>query len=299
MKFCIETHSLSHRYASKELAVDKVSLQVPEGAIYGFLGPNGAGKTSTLKLLLGLIRAQEGEIFLFEKNIAQHRVECLRRIGSLIESPSIYGHLTAVENLRVWQALYQSPTSRIGEVLSMVGLTDTKNKKASHFSLGMKQRLAIAAALLPSPQLLILDEPTNGLDPQGIIEMRALLRRLNTEFGVTILVSSHLLPEVEKLVSHVGIIHQGQLKFQGAWSELQALQKAQQHVIWRTNNLALTLSIIGNGLTTEKAIHCPTMSESDVALFAKKIIESGIDLFEVSYHSPDLESIFLNMIHSA
>lgn len=299
MKLCIETQSLSHRYANRELAVDRVSLQVPEGAIYGFLGPNGAGKTTTLKMLLGLIRAQEGSIFLFGKNIAEHRVECLRKIGSLIESPSIYGHLNAVENLRVWQVLYETPTPRIGEVLSMVGLTDTKNKKANQFSLGMKQRLAIAAALLPSPQLLILDEPTNGLDPQGIIEMRALLRRLNTEYGVTILVSSHLLTEVEKLVSHIGIIHQGQLKFQGAWSELNDLQKSQQSVTWRTNNLPLTQSLLGHGTITEKAIHCPIMNDTEVALFSKKIIDAGIDLFEVSYHAPDLESIFLNMIQSA
>ncbi len=299
MSLCIETRSLSHRYAAQDLVVNDVALCVPSGSIYGFLGPNGAGKTTTLKLLLGLIKAQEGEIFLFGKKFSEHRVECLRRIGSLIESPSIYGHLTAQENLRVWKPLYGCSDKRIGEVLTLVGLADTQSKKAHQFSLGMKQRLAIAAALLHSPDLLILDEPTNGLDPQGIIEMRALLRRLNEENGVTIIISSHLLTEVEKLVSHLGIIHQGRLKFQGTWSELQALQKAQQAVVWRTSDLTATLDIVGNGKVTHHGIICPWMSEQDVARVNRQIIESSIELFEVRYLTPDLESIFLQMIENA
>jgi len=299
MSLCIETSSLSHRYKGQELVVDDLNLQVPKGAIYGFLGPNGAGKTTTLKLLLGLIQAQKGDIFLFGKKFPDHRIECLRRIGSLIESPSIYGHLTAQENMRVWKPLYGCSEARIGEVLTLVGLAHTKNKKANQFSLGMKQRLAIAASLLNSPDLLILDEPTNGLDPQGIIEMRALLRRLNEEHGVTIIVSSHLLTEVEKLVSHIGIIHQGKLKFQGTWAELQALQKAQQAIIWRTSDLKATRDIIRNGQQTQSNIICPWIPQDDVARINEKIISSGIQLYEVSYQAPDLESIFLQMIHNA
>lgn len=299
MSLCIETHSLSHRYKAQEIVVDDLRLKVPSGSIYGFLGPNGAGKTTTLKLILGLIQAQHGEIFLFGKKLSEHRVECLRRIGSLIESPSIYGHLTAQENLRVWKPLYGCTESRIGEVLSQVGLAHTNNKKANQFSLGMKQRLAIAASLLNSPDLLILDEPTNGLDPQGIIEMRALLRRLNEDHGVTIIVSSHLLSEVEKLVTHLGIIHQGKLRFQGTWSELKDLQKSQQAIIWRTSDHETTHQIIGKGQLFPNSIVTPFMSDEEVSGFNQKIISMGIQLYEVSYHSPDLEHIFLQMIHSA
>lgn len=199
--------------------LNEVDLRVPAGSIYGFLGPNGAGKTTTLRLVLGLLNLQQGEIRIFGKPFAAHRIEILSRVGSLIESPSVYAQLTATENLRVLQKVYRCPEERIGRVLQLVGLTDTGNKKAAKFSLGMKQRLGIAIALLNDPALLILDEPTNGLDPEGIIEMRALFRQLQQQ-GVTILVSSHLLGEMEKLITHAGIIHKGRLLFQGTLEAL-------------------------------------------------------------------------------
>src|SRR5688572_4393934 len=216
----IETRGLSYSFARNETVLREVGLAVPAGAIYGFLGPNGAGKTTTLRLVLGLLRPQQGTIHLYGQALDADRVAILRRIGSSIESPSLYGHLTASENLEVWRRLFGSSPRRISEVLTLVGLADTGKKRADQFSLGMRQRLSIAVALLHEPSLLVLDEPTNGLDPHGILEVRDLLTRLNRDHGMTILVSSHILSEIEKLVTHVGIIHRGVLMFQGTLSEI-------------------------------------------------------------------------------
>ena len=220
--YSLETTDLHYRFSRKAVVLDKIDLRVPEGSIYGFLGPNGAGKTTTLRLVLGLLRSQQGRILFFGKPFAGKRVDILKKVGSLIESPSVYGQLTAVENLSVWQKLYQCPKERIATVLQWVGLADTGRKKAGHFSLGMKQRLGIAIALLNDPALLVLDEPTNGLDPGGMKEVRELLQRLNRDQGVTILLSSHLLYEMEKLVTHTGIINKGRLLFQGPLDELKS-----------------------------------------------------------------------------
>jgi ABC-type multidrug transport system ATPase subunit len=217
--YCLETTNLSHRWNTRTPVLKDINLRIPKGSIYGFLGPNGAGKTTTLKLILGLLKKQAGEISIFGQKWEGHRIAILSRIGSLIESPSLYAQLTARENLRVLQRVYRCPKTRIDEVLALTSLTDTGSKKAGKFSLGMKQRLAIAIALLNDPALLILDEPTNGLDPEGIIEMRELLKALNKR-GATILVSSHLLAEMEKLITHTGIIHRGQLLFQGTLADL-------------------------------------------------------------------------------
>ena len=171
--YSVETVGLTHKFPHGETALQNINLQVPVGSIYGFLGPNGAGKTTTLRLILGLLKKQQGSISFFGKSFEKNRIDILQKTGSLIESPSIYAHLTAVENLRVLQKIYKCPHGRITEVLRMVDLINTGKKKAGQFSLGMKQRLSIAIAMLNDPTLLILDEPTNGLDPNGIIEMQA------------------------------------------------------------------------------------------------------------------------------
>lgn len=218
---CITVSNLSHRFDNHHLILNNINMTIEEGSIYGFLGPNGAGKTTTLKLILGLLKKQTGDIHLFGKPMEEHRLENLKKMGSLIEMPSIYSHLTAKENLLIWQKIYRTPVSRIPEVLELTGLSQTGTKKAGNFSLGMKQRLGIAVALLHRPPLLILDEPTNGLDPNGIVEIRELLKHLNQQHGITILISSHLLAEVEKVATHIGIIHQGVMRFEGALSNLQ------------------------------------------------------------------------------
>jgi ABC-2 type transport system ATP-binding protein len=219
----VEIQGLTHRFAAGP-APSGVNLSVPQGAIYGFLGPNGAGKTTTLRLILGLLRRQAGTIAIFGQALERHRLDILRRIGSSIETPSVYGHLTAAENLDIWRRMFRCDRRRIADVLAIVDLAGNGATRAEQFSLGMKQRLAIAIALLHEPSLLILDEPTNGLDPHGILEMRRLLAALNRERGVTILVSSHILAEIERLVTHVGVIHQGRMRFEGTLDALRARQ---------------------------------------------------------------------------
>ncbi|MBN9385281.1 MAG: ATP-binding cassette domain-containing protein [Chitinophagaceae bacterium] len=215
MQFILETSGLTYAFSRKQPVLDNINLQVPEGSIYGFLGPNGAGKTTTLKLILGLLTRQRGDITLWGRSFEKDRKGLLRRLGSFIETPSLYGHLSAMDNLLVWQKIYHCPLENIARALRLVGLTDTGSKKVRQFSFGMKQRLGIAVALLHRPALLVLDEPTNGLDPHGIIDIRELLKTLNREEGITILVSSHLLSEVEKLATHMGIIHHGSMVYQG------------------------------------------------------------------------------------
>ena len=193
MQTVIETQSLSKIYGSRP-AVDRVSLHVPQGCVYGFIGPNGAGKSTTMKMLLGLIHPSAGQVFLLDQELtAQNRLSLLRQTGSLIESPSGYLHLTAQENLTIVADLKGVSRKDISRVLEIVHLTKDRNRKVGQFSLGMKQRLGIAMALLGNPKLLILDEPTNGLDPAGIQEMRALLADMPAATGTTVFLSSHLL----------------------------------------------------------------------------------------------------------
>ena len=298
----LETRDLVHSFSNDEVVLKGISLCVEEGSIYGFLGPNGAGKTTTLRLVLGLLAKQEGSISVFGKDFAKHRVESLRRIGSLIESPSIYSHLTAEENLRVLQKVYRCPRSRIGEVLELVGLANTGKKKAGEFSLGMKQRLSIAIALLNSPSLLILDEPTNGLDPNGMIEIRELLRTLNREHGITILISSHLLAEIDRLVSHIGIINRGSMMFQGTLDELKAKQQQSVSVVFETSDSSRTREVLismklepacENGRCT-----LPALPKEKIADINRQLVMKGIDVYEVSVVKNDLERIFMDMVSS-
>ena len=226
MKEIVKTHVLTKEYGGVP-CVSNLNMNVREGCIYGFLGPNGAGKSTTLKMLLGLVRPTRGEIDIFGKRLtSKNRIEILRNIGSLIESPSYYGHLTAKENLRIYQTILELPKSNIDEVLKIVRLDKQQNKKTSAYSLGMKQRLGLACALLSFPKLLILDEPTNGLDPAGIQEMRELIRSLPKQYGMTVIVSSHLLSEIDQMAEDIGIIANGKMKYQGALNMLHETDKS-------------------------------------------------------------------------
>src|SRR6187549_2582126 len=224
------TDRLFYDYAKGVNTLANVSLQVNRGDIYGFLGPNGSGKTTTLSLLLGLLKNQRGTIEILGKDLQHHRQEVLSKVGSLIENPSLYNHLTAKENLEVYREIYGASKARLHEVLKTVGLSDTGKKTVKQFSLGMSQRLSLALALLPKPDLLILDEPTNGLDPAGILELRNSIRKLNEEEGITFLISSHILSEVEKIVNKIGIIYKGRMRFQGTLQELHAVQQKQSRL---------------------------------------------------------------------
>jgi ABC-2 type transport system ATP-binding protein len=299
---CIETSQLTHHYSANETAVDNVALRVPNGSIYGFLGPNGAGKTTTLRLILGLIKKQSGTISIFGKSFGENRLDILRNIGSLIESPSLYGHLTAYENLLILQKIYQCPIERINEVLTLVGLSNTGKKRAGKFSLGMKQRLSIAMALLNNPKLLVLDEPTNGLDPQGILEMRELLKQLNREKSITIIISSHLLAEIEKIATHVGIINHGKLIFQGTMSELNNKQIESSSIIIDTNDNVRAMNVINQFVSTAQMqnnkIVLPLLGRNVVAEMNKALIQQQLDVYEISIVKNDLESIFFNLVNN-
>jgi lantibiotic transport system ATP-binding protein len=297
---CLSTQGLHYAFSKNSPVLQDLNLQVPEGSIYGFLGANGAGKTTTLRLILGLLKNQQGAITVFGKPLQQNRVAILRQTGSLIESPSLYSHLNARENLVLLQKIHRCKPSRIDEALQMVGLSATAGKKVSQFSLGMKQRLGLAAALLHQPSLLILDEPTNGLDPNGIIEMRALLKMINRQYGVTILISSHLLAEIEKLVTHIGIIHRGKLLFQGT---LDALQRRQvQAAAWQieTNDDVTALRIIRD-LQLEAGCHngklqLTQMSRDQIAMINAQLVTHNLAVYSIAPSSNDLETIFMDLI---
>ncbi len=296
---CLETSDLSHRFGSHDV-LSGVSMQVPAGSIYGFLGANGAGKTTTLRLILGLLRTKRGEIRIFGKRFAEERIAILRNVGSMIESPSLYDHLTAAENLRVLQLVHRCPESRIREVLELAGLADTGKKRAKQFSLGMRQRLAIAAALLHRPSLIILDEPTNGLDPNGIIEVRNLLIELNRRDGCTILVSSHLLTEIEKVATHVGILGKGRLLFQGTIDELRRRRQEVLAVhISTSDNETAVRTIAEDGIAARMAegeIVLPALSGERIAALNRRLTARDLDVYEIRTVRNDLETIFLNLV---
>lgn len=223
MKEIVHTYGLTKKYGEVP-SVSNLEMVVESERIYGFLGPNGAGKSTTLKMLLGLVKPTDGEIDIFGKRLsAKTRMELLKHIGSLIETPSYYGHLTAKENLRILQLILDLPKQNIDEVLKIVRLDKQAGKKVSAYSLGMKQRLGLASALLSFPKLMILDEPTNGLDPAGIQEMRELICSLPRQYGMTVIVSSHLLSEIDQMAEDIGIIANGRLMFQDSLEALHHL----------------------------------------------------------------------------
>lgn len=297
--FILETSDLSHRFASHDV-LRGVSMQVPEGSIYGFLGPNGAGKTTTLRLILGLLKTQQGEIRIFGKRFDRERIAILRNVGSMIESPSLYDHLTAAENLRLMQLIHRCSQSRIREVLELVGLADTGKKRVKQFSLGMRQRLSIAGALLHRPSLIILDEPTNGLDPSGIIDIRNLLIELNRQQGCTILVSSHLLTEIERVATHVGILGKGRLLFQGTIDELRRHRQEVLSVRVSTSDNAEAIRALGEeGIAAridEGEIVLPALAGERIAALNRQLNARNLDVYEIRTGRNDLETIFLNLV---
>ena len=293
----IRTSGLSYHYSKQAATLSGINLEVERGSVYGFLGPNGSGKTTTLSLLLGLLNSQQGEIEIFGQHLHANRSAILRKTGSLIEAPSLYGQLTAKENLEIYRPLYGVPKSRVGEVLRIAGLADAGNKLVKKFSLGMKQRLAIALALLPSPQLLVLDEPSNGLDPAGIIELRELIRKLNREMGMTILISSHLLSEVEKMVTHVGIIVKGKMLFQGLLADLHRLQQKGARLFINTSDNNRASSLLQQYLP-ENSGDClvlPFQDVQQVAAINRILTGHQLDVYLLHPKANDLEQLFIDL----
>ena len=297
----IETHDLCKQYGNA-LRVAHLDLDVPEGSVYGFLGPNGAGKSTTLKMILGLVRPTAGSIQVLGKEMdAKNRLAVLRQVGSLIESPSYYGHLTGEENLRIVQTLRGVPEKNIREVLQIVRLDGQRGKKLAHYSLGMKQRLGLAAALLGYPKLLILDEPTNGLDPAGIQEMRELICSLPERFGMTVVVSSHLLSEIDQMADHVAIIREGELVFQDTLEALHG--RSRHHLALRTTNNAVARAVL-----QERSVPCqeeegylilPILSDELAAQLTRLLAERHLGVIRLEERQKSLEDIFLELTGKA
>lgn len=295
----ISTDALSYKYG-KQLILDAVSLEVPKGSIYGFLGPNGAGKTTTIKILLSLLLSSKKNVFLFGKELSANRTEILSKIGSLVEQPAIYGHLSGRENLRNRALLLKVSKERVEEILSLVGLAEAGGKKAGKYSLGMKQRLGIGLALLGDPELLILDEPTNGLDPNGIIEIRLLLRKLALELGKTVFVSSHLLSEVERTATHVGIINKGRLLFQGSIEALHAINKPVINI--HVDDLSGAAGVLlKEGIATDVLsdnLVLPYTSHVQMGSVNTLLVQNGFTVYSIANSRKDLEHVFLNITNN-
>ena len=297
----IQTYDLCKQYGNA-LRVSHLNLNVPEGSIYGFLGPNGAGKSTTLKMILGLARPTAGSIRVLGKDMdSSNRLSVLRQVGSLIESPSYYGHLTGEENLRIVQTLRGIPEKNIREVLQIVRLDGQREKKVAQYSLGMKQRLGLAAALLGYPKLLILDEPTNGLDPAGIQEMRELICDLPGRFGMTVVVSSHLLSEIDQMANHVAIIREGELVFQDSLEALHG--RSRHHLALRTTNNA-----IARRLLAEQSVPCeeengylilPILSDEVAAQLTGFLAGNRLGIVRLEERQKSLEDIFLDLTGKA
>jgi lantibiotic transport system ATP-binding protein len=293
----IETSNLSFAFRKGAPVVKNINLQVEKGSIYGFLGPNGAGKTTTIRLILGLL-PQENSIRLFGKNFNPRSQDVFSRIGALIETPSMYGHLSGFDNLEITRRLQNASKSRIGEVLELVGLKGAANKKAKQYSLGMKQRLGLAMALLSNPEVLILDEPTNGLDPNGMIETRELLLRLNKESGTTIFLSSHLLSEIEKIATHVGIINRGELVFQGKTADLLSMKQHGSKIRIETNSNEKAFALLKDLYAVQRENHHLAIAfkeRKDIAAINRLLVQNDLDVYSLNEENADLENIFLHV----
>lgn len=299
--YVIETNNLSKKY-SNDLVVNSINMHVERGKIYGLLGKNGAGKTTTMCMLLNLTYPSSGEIFLFGKDPKKYSNEIYSNIGSIIETPGFYENLTAYENLKVISKLrgIYNP-QRIRLVLEMVNLSDAKSKKFKDFSLGMKQRLGIAAAIMHNPELLILDEPINGLDPFGIKEIRALLKRLSHEYGITILISSHILSEIENIADVIGFMDEGILIEEISMENL--FKRLNKFVEFEVSDVDLAIKILKDLGLKENADF--TYADNEICLYSNLelrdrfntiFVNAGIDVKKVNLCEENLEDFFTRFV---
>ena len=280
--------------------VNLSSLSVQQGEIYGFLGPNGAGKTTTMKMILSLISRTAGEIEVFGQSIGRDK-QYLNQIGSMIEEPSYYPNLTGYENLLVFQKILGFDQKNIQETLKIVGLDQPKNKKklVKDYSLGMKQRLALAFALVKKPRLLILDEPTNGLDPAGIHEIRELIIKLAKEQGITVFISTHILSEVEHIADRVGIINHGQLVYEGEIRKIQSNKWLEVRGDFRGRREAISQVLFGYPCKMleiqEDKLKLTNLADQQISSLLRDLIVEKVPIYEVKQEQETLESIFLNL----
>ena len=291
----VATDNLSKEYDGV-YRVQELDIRIKEGDIYGFLGPNGAGKPTTMKMLLGLVKPTSGTIEIMGKPFNEKNLrDILASVGSLIESPSYYGHLTGRENMEIIRRLLDLPKKNIEEAVHIVRMENQMEKKVKNYSLGMKQRLGIAMALARFPKLLILDEPTNGLDPAGIEEMRELIKMLPKQYGMTVMISSHILSEIDQMATVVGIINQGCLIFQERMSVLDMQREPQ--IILRTsdNNHAFQLLKKANPQRTTDGLQIGALTDEQTGAVVQCLCSNGISVYRVEEHRESLEDIFLNL----
>jgi ABC-2 type transport system ATP-binding protein len=305
VQYVIETQGLTRRFG-RQVAVSDVALEVPERSIYGFLGQNGAGKTTTIRMLLGLLKPNAGTARLFGIDVGRRRLEAARLVGALVETPCHYDHLTGRENLGITARLLGADRREVERVLDLVDLAGAADRRVGGYSLGMRQRLGVARALIGRPKLLILDEPTNGLDPNGIRDMRALIRALPEAEGVTLFVSSHILAEVEQSATHVGMMHEGRLLLQSPVAELKA--RRSKRVVLTVDRPAAVIELlaaiglqaraegrnrvrIGDGSAETAA--------REIATINFLLVEKGVRVSGIQVCEPSLEDIFHDAIEPA
>lgn len=292
----IETNSLTKIYRHQTV-VDSVNLHIPAGSVYGFLGPNGAGKSTTMKMILGLIKASSGQIYTnFPSITGRSPIPKGRLIGSMIEGPAFYANLTAKENLELVCDYLSLPYQQGYEALDLVGLLKTTgDKPAKTFSLGMKQRLGLAMALAPQPPLLVLDEPTNGLDPSGVVEIRNLILEWSKARGATVMISSHVLSEIEQMADYVGIISGGKIRFEGPLSNLQD----KGFLRLQTNNNQAAAQLLSNmGIVTEPlpvGLNLGRISKKSLAEIVKTMVINNIEVYRLEAVQRSLEQAFLKL----
>ncbi|WP_345992455.1 ATP-binding cassette domain-containing protein [Chryseobacterium sp. Chry.R1] len=297
MENLITIRDLSYGFSKNKLILKNVSLSVPKGSVFGFLGANGAGKSTTMKLMLGSIPDENNTIEIFSRKLPELYPDGFQRIGSLIDSPAFYDHLSGWDNLTILSKLRNLPDSECERVLNLVDLWDSRKMKMKKYSLGMKQRLAIAMTLLGNPELLILDEPVNGLDPNGMLEIRELLLKLNKEQGITIFISSHLLQEVEKMVTHLAIISHGAIKFSGSVEELNTHYR-HNHMRIGLNNAPQFLQHIPEyyapQIIDDHTLEITVQSREDIIRLTKKLVVNEAEIFEIK-NSAGLEDWFMEI----
>lgn len=299
MENCLTTHNLTKRYR-KFTALDNVSLQVKRGAIYGLVGRNGAGKTTLIRVICGLQKPTQGDYTLFDSKYGNEKVlaRARKRIGAIVETPALYNSMTARENLLNHAILLGLPsTDKIDDLLKLVGLEDTGKKKVKNFSLGMRQRLGIALTLVGNPDLILLDEPTNGLDPQGIVEIRELILKLNKEHGVSFVISSHILGELSKLATDYGFIEKGRLICEMTAEQLE--EKCRKKIILKVDGKKSLSSVLDKAKLEYKMLspdECEIYGPTDIQAVLTLLTDSKLSVVRINECDEDLETFFLNLI---
>ena len=301
-KNIIEIKNLNFGYIKSENQFENFNLCIPENSIYGFLGPNGAGKSTLIRLIVDLIKPRDGSISIMGTTLKKDRTRLFKNIGTLIEAPSIYNHLSGEENLKITQEYkgYKN-AEEINEIFDVIGLTASKRKKARSYSLGMKQRLGIGMALLGKPKILILDEPINGLDPQGIADIRALIKRINKEWNTTIFISSHVLSEIEETCTHLAIIHNGKLLFDGPTHHLSNFINTDLSVSINALNPIVVQHILQKmGIDVvifEESLSFKISTKEELPRIISKLVEKNVQLYEIAINNK-LEDNYLKLIQS-